>query len=218
MLLNGKCALILGVANKWSLAWGIDDQVKAVFDDLGRRWGRLDVVAHCIAHADREDLGSPLTAISRDGYAAALDTSAYSLLSIAHCAAPLIETSGGGSILTLTYGAVERVASTYSVMALAKAALEAEVRYLAAELGPRRIRVNAISAGPVRTLAGSAVRGLRRLQSLVEEAAPLRRNITIEDVGNVAAFLVSDLAQSVTGNILFVDCGLHVMSLSPAAR
>ncbi len=258
MLLQGKRALIMGVANNRSIAWGIarafhregaalaftyqserlkdnlaglleeiggvsganplfqcdvtsDEQIDAAFAGLGERWGSLDVLVHCLAFADREDLARPFSEISRGGYALALDVSAYSLLRCARSARPLMEEAGGGSIFTLTYNAAEKVVPSYNVMAVAKAALECEVRYLAAELGPRSIRVNAISAGPLRTLAASAVRGLSGFRSAVEEVAPLRRNVTLEEVGDVAVFLASDLSRSLTGNILFADSGFHVM-------
>ncbi len=260
MLLAGKRALIMGVANRRSIAWGIatafhregaelaftyqndrlkenldelldglggrerfitlpcdvqsDEQLAAAFDSLAQRWGRLDALAHCIAFAGREELTRPFHEISRGGYALTMDVSAYSLIAVARHASRLM--TNGGSILTLTYNAVERVVPGYSVMAVAKAALETEVRYLAAQLGPQQIRVNAISAGPVKTLAGSAVKGISRLRDLTEEVAPLRRNITQEDVGDVAVFLASDLARAVTGNIIFVDSGFHIMGI-PAA-
>jgi enoyl-[acyl-carrier protein] reductase I len=259
VLLKGKRALIMGVANKRSLAWGIttafqregaelaftylndrlkenldelldgiggrtafptypcdvqsDEQLESCFAALGDRWGRLDVLVHSIAFADREDLSRPFHEISRSGYALALDVSAYSLIATARRAAPMMSQDGGGSIFTLTYNAVERVVPGYNVMAVAKAALETSVRYLAAELGPRQIRVNAISAGPMKTLSGSAVKGISRLRDLTEEIAPLRRNITQEDVGDVAVFLASDLSRAVTGNTIFVDSGFHVIGV-----
>ncbi|OFX12768.1 MAG: enoyl-ACP reductase [Armatimonadetes bacterium RBG_19FT_COMBO_69_19] len=258
MLLKGKKALIMGVANKRSIAWGIaeafhregaelaftyqnerlrenldelldtiggragfptfpgdvtsEEQLDAVFGGLRDRWGALDAVAHCIAYADRDDLTRPLHEVSRDGYALAMNVSAYSLLAIARRAARLM--SAGGSIFTLTYNAVERVVPGYNIMAVAKAALETEVRYLASELGPGAVRVNAISAGPLKTLAGSAVKGISRLRDVTEETAPLRRNITIDDVGDVAVFLASDLSRAVTGNTIFVDSGFHVMGMA----
>lgn len=260
MLLQGKKALIMGVANKRSMAWGIatafhregaqlaftyqherfkenldelldtlggqdrfptfpcdvqvDEQLAAIFTDLRERWGHLDAIAHCIAYADRDDLARPFHQISRAGYAQALGISAYSLLATARHAAPLMEGNGGGSLFTLTYNAVERVVPGYNVMAIAKAALETEVRYLAAELGPSQIRVNAISAGPVKTLAASAVRGISKLRDATAEIAPLRRNISPDDVGDVAVFLASDLARAVTGNTIFVDSGFHIMGLA----
>jgi enoyl-[acyl-carrier protein] reductase I len=262
VLLEGKRALIMGVANKRSIAWGIaaafhregaelaftyqndrlkenldelldeiggrdrfltfpcdvqsDEQLAACFSALADRWGRLDALAHCIAFADREDLARPFHEMSRAGYALALDVSAYSLIAAARHAAPLMAANGGGSIFTLTYNAVERVVPGYNVMAVAKAALEAEVRYLAAELGPKQIRVNAISAGPLKTLAGSAVRGISKLRDFTEQISPLRRNITQEDVGDVAVFLASDLSRTVTGNTIFVDSGFHIMGVPPA--
>ncbi|MDR7481253.1 MAG: enoyl-ACP reductase [Armatimonadota bacterium] len=264
MLLHGKRALIMGVANKRSIAWGIarafhregaqlaftyqsdrlkenlvelltelggaerfpifpcdvqsDQQIDAVFAGLAAQWGALDVLVHCLAFAGREELARPFTQISRQGYAQALEISAYSLLRVAGAARGLLEAAGGGTILTLTYNAVEAVVPSYGVMAIAKAALECEVRYLAAELGPANIRVNAISAGPLRTLAASAVRGITAFRDVVEEVAPLRRNISQEDVGDAAVFLASDLARSVTGNTLFVDSGFHVMGAAAVAE
>lgn len=195
---------------------GQDEQVADVFAALKDRWGGLDALAHCIAFANRDDLSRPFPEISRAGYALALDISAYSLIAVTKHAAPLM--TGGGSIFTMTYNAVERVVPGYNVMAVAKAALETEVRYLAAELGPNQIRVNAISAGALKTLAGSAVKGLSKLRDLTEETAPLRRNITIEDVGDVAVFLASDLSRAVTGNTLFVDSGFHLMGIASAPQ
>ncbi|HEV8339040.1 MAG TPA: enoyl-ACP reductase [bacterium] len=189
-----------------------DDQLESCFAALGDRWGRLDILVHSIAFADREDLTRPFHETSRKGYALALDVSAYSLIAAARRAAPMMSPDGG-SIFTLTYNAVERVVSGYKVMAVAKAALETSVRYLAAELGPRQIRVNAISAGPMKTLASSAVKGISRLRDLMEEIAPLRRNVTQGDVGDVAVFLGSDLSRAVTGNTIFVDSGFHVIGV-----
>ncbi len=259
MLLKGKHALVMGVANQRSIAWGIatafhregatlaftyqserlkqnldelldtiggrtafptfpcdvqnDDHMRAVFEGVKDRWGRLDAVAHCIAFANRDDLSRPFHEISRSGYTLALDISAYSLIAVARHAAPLMAANGGGSIFTLTYNAVERVVPGYNVMAVAKAALETEVRYLASELGPSQIRVNAISAGAIKTLASSAVKGITKLRDLTEQTAPLRRNVTQEEVGDVAVFLASDLARAVTGNLLFVDSGFHLMGI-----
>ncbi len=260
MLLKGKRALIMGVANKRSIAWGIaqcfhregatlaftyqsdrlkenlvellgeiggaetfpmfpcdvasDEQVASVFAGLHERWGALDTLVHCLAFADREDLARPFSSISRKGYALAMDISAYSLISCAGAARSLLQAAGGGSVMTLTYNAVARVVPSYNVMAVAKAALECEVRYLAAELGPANIRVNAISAGPLRTLAASAVKGLSGFRDAVEQIAPLRRNVNQEEVGNVAVFLASDLSRAVTGNTLFADSGFHVMAVA----
>jgi enoyl-[acyl-carrier protein] reductase I len=260
VLLDGKRALVMGVANRRSIAWGIaqafhregatlaftyqgerlkenlvellgeiggagafphflcdvtsDGDVAAVFAGLTERWGALDVLVHCLAFAGRDELSRPFTEISREGYALALDISAYSLIRCAGAAKPLLHAAGGGSIMTLTYNAVERVVPSYSVMAVAKAALETEVRYLASELGPSGIRVNAISAGPLRTLAASAVKGISGFRDAVEEIAPLRRNVTQDEVGDVAVFLASDLSRSVTGNTIFADSGFHVMGVA----
>jgi enoyl-[acyl-carrier protein] reductase I len=191
-----------------------DEDIDAAFAGLKERWGTLDVLVHCLAYAGREELSRPFSGISRKGYALALDVSAYSLIRCAGAARPLLEAAGGGSIMTLTYNAVERVVPSYSVMAVAKAALETEMRYLAVELGQLNIRVNAISAGPFRTLAASAVRGISRFRDAVEEIAPLRRNVTQEEVGDVAVFLASDLSRAVTGNTIFVDNGFHVMGIA----
>lgn len=260
MLVKDKKALIIGVANKRSIAWGIaaalhregaelaftyqherfkenldelldtiggrerfptfpldvqvDAQLEPIAGDLRERWGHLDVLAHCIAFADREDLTRPFHQISRQGYALAMDVSAYSLLAVARHFVPIMEGGRGASLFTLTYNAVARVVPGYNVMAIAKAALETEVRYLAAELGPSQIRVNAISAGALKTLAGSAVKGLSKLRDMTEATAPLRRNITPEDVGDVAVFLASDLSRAVTGNTIFVDSGFHIMGIA----
>jgi len=260
MLLKGKKALVLGVANKRSIAWGIaaalhregaelaftyqherfkenldelldtiggrhrfptfpfdaqvDEHLAAIADDLRERWGHLDVLAHCIAFADRDDLTRPFHQISRQGYTLAMDISAYSFLAAARHLAPLMEGAGGGSMFTMTYNAVNRVVPGYNVMAIAKAALETQVRYLAAELGPSQIRVNAVSAGPLKTLAASAVKGLSKLRDVTEAHSPLRRNITPDDVGDVAVFLASDLSRAVTGNTIFVDSGFHIMGLA----
>jgi enoyl-[acyl-carrier protein] reductase I len=261
-LLTGKRALIMGVADKHSLAWGIaqqlhahgaglaftyieeprgrlernvrelvatlggdppmfpcdvtdDGAIAATFEGLRKAWGGLDVVAHCVAYADRDDLNRPFSEISRAGYKLAMEISAYSLNAVCRASAPLMP--NGGSIMTLTYNAVERAVPGYSAMAAAKAALEVGVRYLAVELGPRKIRVNAISAGPVRTLSASAVKGIGMLRQWTEQAAPLRENITLADVGNAAVFLGSDLSRMITGNILFVDSGTHVLAGQVAA-
>jgi enoyl-[acyl-carrier protein] reductase I len=185
---------------------------------IGKRWRDLDAVFHCIAYADRDDLNRPFTEVSREGYRMAMEISAYSLNAIARGAAPLMRERGGGSITALTYNAVERAVPGYSAMAPAKAALETGVKYLAMELGPSRIRVNAISAGPIRTLSASAVKGITALRRWTEEAAPLRENITIEDVGNTAVFLASDMARMITGNIIFVDSGAHILAAQGGAK
>jgi enoyl-[acyl-carrier protein] reductase I len=264
VLLQGKRALIMGVANNRSIAWGIarafhregatlaftyqgdrlkqnllgllgelggadafplfkcdvtlDEDVSGVFDELRTRWGAMNVLVHCLGFADREDLSRPFSEISRKGYALTMDISAYSLIRCAGAARPLLQAAAGGAIMTLTYNAVDRVVPSYNVMAVAKAALECEVRYLAAELGPHNIRVNAISAGPLRTLAASAVRGISGFRDAVEAVAPLRRNVTQDEVADVAVFLASDLSRSVTGNTIFADSGFHVMSIAGQAE
>jgi len=259
-ILDGKRALIMGVADEHSIAWGIaqamhregaslaftcqpdprdrplrnlqklleslgpadsflvqpcdvreDVQIAEVFESLKERWGGLEAVAHCIAFGGREDLSRPFSEVSREGFKVAVEVSGYSLQAVARAARPLMEAAGGGSILALTYNAVERVVPGYSVMAEAKAVLETAVRYLAAELGPSGIRVNAISAGPVNTLSARAVRGIREMLSWTEEHAPMRANVMPIDIGNTAAYLVSDLSRYVTGNTIFVDSGTHLM-------
>lgn len=189
------------------------DDVSGLFQQLQERWGGLDVFVHSVAFAKQEDLVGTFSDISWDGYALAHHVSAYSLIEASKHARPLLEASGGGSIMTLTYLAAERVVERYNVMAVAKAALECNVRYLAAEFGPSDIRVNAISAGPIRTLAASAVKGLRDFQKIVEEKAPLRRNVSIEEVGNVGLFLASDLSRCVTGETIYADNGYNILAM-----
>jgi enoyl-[acyl-carrier protein] reductase I len=264
MLLKGKRALVMGVANNRSIAWGIaralhregakvaftyqsdrlkenlvglladvggadaypmfkcdvasDDDIAATFEGIRAVWGGLDTLVHCLAFAGRDELNRAFSDITRQGYAQALDISAYSLIRCAGAAKPLFEAAGGGSIMTLTYNAADRVVPSYGVMAIAKAALECEVRYLTSDLGPLNVRVNAISAGAIRTLAASAVKGISGFRDAIEAVAPLRRNVTQEEVGDVAVFLASDLSRSVTGNTLFVDGGFHVMGAAGAAE
>lgn len=260
-LMSGKKCLIMGVANKRSIAWGIaqalhregaelaftyannrfkanveelvegltgrgdarvpihpcdvlnGEDVKALFERVGQDWGRLDVLVHSVAYANQEDLVGIFADISWDGYALAHHVSAYSLIEAARYARPLMETAGGGSILTMTYMAAEKVVERYNVMATAKAALECNVRYLAAEFGPANIRVNAISAGPLKTLAASAVKGLSRIRDVVEERAPLRRNITVEEVGDVGLFLASPLSRCITGEVIHADNGFNIVAV-----
>jgi enoyl-[acyl-carrier protein] reductase I len=253
-LLDGKTALIFGVANDHSIAWGIakalheqgatvgfssveslidrrvrplaesigstfvepcdvqsDDDIARVFERWGETHDRLDILVHALAFAKREDLAGQFVETSRDGFALALDVSAYSLVALAKTARPLMR--DGGSIMTLTYYGAEKVVANYNVMGVAKAALEAAVRYLAADLGPDGIRVNAISAGPVRTLAASGIADFRRLYGSFAAVAPLRANITIEDVGGSAVYLASDLASAVTGEVLYVDGGFNTLGV-----
>src|SRR5262245_36468268 len=245
-LLDGKKALIFGVANDHSIAWGIarafheqgatlgfssveslierrvrplaesigssfvepcdvqdDHQIERVFNRWTTEYGDLDILVHALAFAKREDLEGAFADTSREGFALALDVSAYSLVALTRRAAPLM--TEGGSILTLTYYGSEKVVANYNVMGVAKAALEASVRYLAVDLGPRGIRVNAISAGPIRTLAASGVSGFKSMWGRFRDVAPLRRNVDIDDVGGAALFLVSDLSRGITGEIMYVD-------------
>ena len=253
-LLEGKNALIFGVANDHSIAWGIaralhaegaevgfssveslidkrvrplatsigstfvepadvqsDEDIARVFERWGESHDHLDVLVHALAFAKREDLAGGFVDTSRDGFALALDVSAYSLVALARAARPFLRP--GSSILTLTYHGSEKVVASYNVMGVAKAALEASVRYLAADLGPDGVRVNAISAGPVRTLAASGIAGFRKMYGSFAEVAPLRANITPEDVGKSAVYLASDLSSAVTGEIHYVDGGFNIVGV-----
>jgi enoyl-[acyl-carrier protein] reductase I len=253
-LLSDRKALVFGVANDHSLAWGIaralhgegaqlgfssvetlidrrvrplaatlgssfieacdvqdDGQVARVFERWRDAHGELDVLVHALAFARREDLGGRFVDTSRDGFAVALDVSAYSLVALSRAAAPLMRP--GSSIITLTYYGAQKVVANYNVMGVAKAALEASVRYLAADLGPDGVRVNAISAGPVRTLAATGVSGFRSMHARFRNVAPLRRNVSIDDVGSAAVFLASDLSRAVTGEVLYVDAGFNALGV-----
>jgi enoyl-[acyl-carrier protein] reductase I len=258
-LLDGKKALIMGVANKRSIAWGIaqafaregcelaftyaierlkdnvtelvatlpnaasvpvypcdvgkQEEIEAVYSGLGERWGKLDVLVHCIAFAPIEELRGRFIDMTREGLKMAVEISAYSLVAITKPALPLFEKAGGGSVISLSYDAVNKVVPKYNAMAVAKAALETETRYLAADLGPANVRVNCISAGPLKTLAASAV-GVSALRDVVEAKAPLRRNVTQEEVGDVALFLASPLSRCVTGALVYADNGFNVLSLA----
>lgn len=255
--LTGKTALVTGIANNRSIAWGIaqqlhqagaklgvtylpdekgrmekkvrdlteplspslflpcnvqnDEQIDTLFDAIKAEWGQLDILIHCLAFASRDDLTGDFSNTSRQGFQTALDISAYSLVRLAQGAKALM--TNGGSIVTLTYLGGARVVPNYNVMGIAKAALEMNVRYLASELGPNNIRVNGISAGPIRTLASSAVGGILDMIHHVEAVAPLRRTVTQQEVGNAAAFLCSDLSSGVTGQILYVDSGYEIMGM-----
>jgi enoyl-[acyl-carrier protein] reductase I len=183
-----------------------DAEIEGLFSELGKRWGTLDGVVHAIAFAPREAIeGDFLEGISRQAFNTAHEISSYSFAALAKGALPLL--GSNASLLTLSYLGAERVVPNYNTMGLAKASLEAAVRYLAASLGPRGIRVNGISAGPIKTLAAAGIGGFSRILKFVEQNAPMRRNVTIDEVGNVAAFLLSDLAAAVTGEILHVDNG-----------
>jgi enoyl-[acyl-carrier protein] reductase I len=254
---EGKQGLVLGVANRRSIAWAIarrladdgaelaftyqgeriegavrelaesvssplvtacdvrsDDDVARVFSEVGEAFGGgLDLLVHSVAFAAAEDLAGRFTDTPRDRFWLALDVSAYSLVACARAAEPLMEVRGGGSILTMTYLGGERAVPHYNVMGVAKAALDASVRYLAWDLGEKGIRVNAISAGPVRTLAARSIAGFQTMEAIVEERAPLRRNIEADDVGEAAAFLLSDTARHVTATTLYVDAGYHAMGM-----
>jgi enoyl-[acyl-carrier protein] reductase I len=249
---EGKRALIFGVANERSIAWGITQalhahgarcavtyageviekrarplaesvdaemilpcdvtdpqQVTDLFAAVGQKWGGLDILIHSIAYANREDLEGRFMDTSRDGFLRAMEVSVFSLVNLVRHAEPLMR-GNDASVLTLTYYGAEKVIPNYNVMGVAKAALEASVRYLAADLGPDGIRVNAISAGPIRTLAASGVRGFKSLMAEGERRAPLRRSVTIAEVGNAALYLCSDLGSGVTGEILHVDSGYNI--------
>ncbi|MCS6764037.1 MAG: enoyl-ACP reductase FabI [Candidatus Protistobacter heckmanni] len=185
---------------------GSDEQIAAVFADLSKTWPKLDGLVHAIGFAPREAIaGDFLDGLSREAFKIAHDISAYSFPALAKAALPML--SPQAALLTLTYLGAERVVPNYNTMGLAKAALEASMRYLAASLGPKGVRVNGISAGPIKTLAASGIKGFGKILSFVEENAPLRRNVTIDDVGNTAAFLLSDLSSGITGEITYVDGG-----------
>ncbi|MEO7663645.1 MAG: enoyl-ACP reductase [Candidatus Limnocylindrales bacterium] len=253
-LLDGKKALIFGVANDHSIAWGIakalhdagatvgfssvesliekrvrplaasigsefvepcdvqsDEQIRGVMAKWKAAHGQVDILVHALAFARREDLEGSFVDTSRDGFALAMDVSAYSLVALVREARPLLHP--GSAVLTLTYYGAEKVVAHYNVMGVAKAALEACVRYLAADLGPAGIRVNAISAGPVRTLAAAGIAGFKKLYGSFADVAPLRSNITPEDVGKTALWLCSDLSSAVTGEVVYVDGGFNVMGV-----
>ena len=255
MLLDGKTGLIMGVANKRSIAWGIassvnregarlvlayqmerladnlqelapnlrdpilaqcdvssDGEIDTLMATIRREVGHLDFVVHALAYAPREALSGMYADTPRDAFRVALDVSAYSLTRVARAAMPLME-GRQGSIVTLTYLGSERVAQGYNVMGVAKAALEASVRYLANDLGPHGIRVNAISAGPIRTLASSAVGGISSLVKHHAERAPLRKATDIDEVGDAALFLVSPLSRGITGEVIYVDGGYHILAV-----
>jgi enoyl-[acyl-carrier protein] reductase I len=191
-----------------------DEDIAALFDSLGRHWDGFDILVHSIGFAPREALqGEFLDGLSRENFAIAHDISSYSLAALAKAARPLMK-ERGGAILTLTYLGAERSLANYNVMGLAKASLEANVRYLAYNLGPEGTRVNAISAGPIKTLAASGVANFRKMLEHVEQNAPLRRNVTIDEVGNAAAFLCSDLASGITGEITYVDAGYSTLGMT----
>jgi enoyl-[acyl-carrier protein] reductase I len=252
-LLEGKTALILGVANRWSLAYAIaqafqregarllltyqGERLQRTVEELGAALGatrtfdcdvtrdedlarlaetlqsedRLDAVVHSIAFANQPDLSRPFVETSREGYLLAQNVSAYSMIAVARAAAPKM--TNGGAMVTLTYLGSTRVVANYNVMGTAKASLEAAVRYLASDLGPRNIRVNAISAGPVKTAAARGIKDFSKVLEQVEARAPMRRNVTPAEVADLAVFLASDLGRGVTGDVLLADAGYHIMGL-----
>lgn len=253
---TGKTGLIVGVANKRSIAWAIaqalsqrgarlavtyqgerleenvrelcasltdpvilpldvtsDEQIARTFEELDRAFGGLDFLVHGAAFAPREELAAPFVETTRAGFATALDISAYSLIALARGARPLMESRGGGSIVTLTYLGSERVFTNYNVMGVAKAALEASVRYLAADLGTANIRVNAISAGPIKTLAAAGIGGFSTILNIVRERAPLKRTIEASEVADAAVFLLGNASRGITGEVLMVDAGYHAMGM-----
>jgi enoyl-[acyl-carrier protein] reductase I len=204
--LGSKLILPLDVAQ--------DAQIDALFETLKREWGSLDVLVHAVAFAPREALmANFVEATSREAFRIAHDISSYSLTALARGAQPLME-GRNGAVVTLSYLGAVRSIPNYNVMGLAKASLEANVRFLAADLGPKGIRVNGISAGPIKTLSAAGIAGFRKMLARVAEVAPMRRNVTLEDVGNTAAFLCSDLAAGITGEILYVDGGFNTVGMS----
>jgi enoyl-[acyl-carrier protein] reductase I len=255
--LSGKNALVTGIANNRSIAWGIaqqlhkaganlgitylpdekgkmekkvaelveplnpslflpcnvenEEQIQSTFETISQQWGKVDILIHCLAFANRDDLSGDFSQTSRSGFNKALEVSTYSLVQLSGAAKPLM--TEGGSIVALTYLGAVRAIPNYNIMGVAKAGLEASVRYLAAELGSQNIRVNGISAGPIRTLASSAVGGILDMIHHVEKVAPLHRTVTQIEVGNTAAFLCSDLASGITGQILYVDAGYEIMGM-----
>jgi enoyl-[acyl-carrier protein] reductase I len=253
-LLDGKVALIFGLANKNSIAWGIikqfhdqgatiaisyageslekrvkplaeeigctfveqcdvskDDQLDAVFEKVRERYGKVDILVHSVAYARREDLDGRMVDVSREGLLEAINISAFSLIAMTKRVEPLM--AEGGSIMSLTYYAAEKVMPRYNAMAVAKAALENITRYLAADLGPKNIRVNSISAGPIKTLAAAGIPGFRSMLKYAEDAAPMRRLVSQDEVGQTAVWLASDLSSAVTGEVIHVDAGYHAMGM-----
>jgi enoyl-[acyl-carrier protein] reductase I len=190
-----------------------DAEIDAVFARIQQEHGGLDFLVHGVAFANRDDISNPFVQTSREGFKLALDISAYSLIALARGAKPLMEARGGGSIVTLTYLGSDRVFPNYNVMGVAKAALEASVRYLAADLGAQNVRVNAISAGPIKTLAAAGIGGFSTILGVVRERAPLKRTIEASEVGDAAVFLLSSASRGVTGEVLMVDAGYHAVGM-----
>jgi enoyl-[acyl-carrier protein] reductase I len=191
----------------------VDAEIDTVFKSVGEKFGKIDTVIHSVAFAPREDMESEFYKTTRNGFKTAHDISAFSLVALTHAALPWMEKAGGGNVLAMSYyGAVKAVVG-YNVMGVAKSSLESSVRYLAADLGPKNIRVNAISAGPVNTLAARGVRGFTDMLKYSAEKAPLRRNVKLEEIGNAALFLCSDMSSGITGEVLYVDCGYNIIGL-----
>ena len=256
MSFAGKLGLIVGVANRRSISWGIaqalnaqgarlaltyptarleenvrelaeklenplvlpcdvsnDDQIAALATTVDQAFGGLDFIVHGAAFAQAAELSNPFVETSREGFRIALDISAYSLIGLTRACLPLMEKRGGGSVVTLTFLGSDRVFPNYNVMGVAKAALECSVRYLASDLGPQNIRVNAISAGPVKTLAAAGISGFSDILGVYRDRAPLRRNTEAGEVGDTGVFLISDAARGITGEVLYVDGGYHVMGM-----
>ncbi len=188
-----------------------DGQIAGVIAKLKEKWGGLDVLIHSVAFANREELEGRFIDTSREGFRIALDISAFSLVALARAAEPLMEGREGGTVLTLSYHGSQKVVPNYNVMGVAKAALESAVRYLAYDLGPKKIRVNAISAGPVKTLAAAGIRNFRDMLAMAEQKVPLKENITAEDVGELGAFLCGPGGRHITGSTMYVDSGAHIM-------
>ena len=250
--LDGRVAVVFGVANKRSIAWSIaqglhqagaklaityqnerleqeakdlivslpgaeafmcdvskDEDIEQVFSKLRDRYGKLHVVVHSVAFAPAEELKGEFINTTREGFRIAHDVSVYSLIAVSRAAAPLMQ--DGGSVITMSYFGAEKVVPHYNVMAVAKAALECTVRYLASDLGPRKIRVNAISAGPIKTLAARGISGLSDMLKSHAERAPLKRNVDVNEVGSTGVFLASDASSGITGEVIYVDCGYNIM-------
>lgn len=188
-----------------------DEQIAAFFEEVRKQWDSVDFLIHSVAYAEREDLKNPFVDTPRSHFAMALDISAYSLAALSREVAPMM--TAGGSIVAMTYYGAEKVIPNYNVMGVAKAALEASCRYLAADLGPQGIRVNCISAGPIRTLSASAISGVRSMLDLTEKVTPLRRNVTQDEVGQTTMYLLSDAASAITGETLHVDCGYNILGM-----
>ncbi|MCI8396756.1 MAG: enoyl-ACP reductase [Clostridia bacterium] len=256
MLLEKKKILIMGIRNKWSIAWGIatraaengadlfftyqgeenreklesllseipykkayacdaskDEDIEKVLKEIKEEYGNLDGIVHCIAHANTEDLRQDFILTSKEGFSHANDVSAYTLVATARIAKELDVLNENASIVTLTYHGSTKVLPNYNVMGVAKAALECSVRYLADNLGPQNIRVNAISAGPIKTLSAKGIKDFSTIQDVVEEKAPLRRNVTIEEIGDSVVFMLSPMSRAITGQVLYADSGYNIMGI-----